>query len=64
MRHNRNYWKNKEHVFEESKKYNSRSSFNKNSRRAYEEARKNKWLDEMIWLTNKNVFKESKSIFL
>ena len=52
----KNYWKDKEHVIEESKKYNCRSDFNKFSRKAYEEARKNKWLDEMTWLNSKNVY--------
>lgn len=49
-------WKTKDDVMEESKKYNSRSEFWKKSKRAYEIARKNKWLDEMVWLNNKNVY--------
>ena len=56
MRHYKNYWKVKSHVIEESKKFSSRSEFNKKSHRAYEEARKNKWLDEMTWLTSKNAY--------
>ena len=43
----------KEDVFEESKKYTNRTNFNKKSRKAYEIARKNKWLDEMHWLDKK-----------
>jgi len=54
--HKKRRWKTKENVIEESKKYTSRSEFNKKSRRAYEIARKNNWLNEMIWLNNKNVY--------
>lgn len=54
MKNKRNHWKIKENVIEESKKYTSRSDFNKKSRRAYDSARKNKWLDEMHWLNSKN----------
>ena len=46
----RNYWTIKEHVIEESKKYSSRSEFKKKSNNAYDSARKNEWLNEMIWL--------------
>lgn len=49
-------WKTKEIIIEESKKYSSRTDFKKKSNKAYEYARKNKWLDEMSWLNNKNVF--------
>ena len=48
----RNYWKVREHVLEESKKYATRTEFKKKSPRAYDSARKNKWLDEMSWLGN------------
>ena len=48
----RGYWQNKENVINESKKYKTRSEFKFLSQRAYESARKNKWLDEMIWLSN------------
>lgn len=54
--HKKRRWKTKEDVVEESKKYNSRTEFNKKSHRAYEIARKNKWLDEMVWLNSKNVY--------
>jgi len=46
------YWKNKENVINESKNFKTRSEFKFLSQRAYESARKNKWLDEMIWLNN------------
>ena len=48
------YWKIKEHVFDESKRFNSRTEFKKYSGNAYDSARKNKWLDEMTWLSNNN----------
>ncbi len=58
MKHDSNYWNDKNNVFNESKKYTSRTSFNRRSHQAYETARKNKWLDEMYWLNvkNKNIF--------
>ena len=54
--HIKRRWKTKEDIIEESKKFTSRSEFNKKSKTAYEIARKNKWLDEMVWLVNKNVY--------
>lgn len=48
----RNYWKKKEHVIEESKKYTNRTDFKKGSQNAYNSARKNNWLDGMPWLDN------------
>lgn len=50
----RGHWQNKENVINESKKYKTRSEFKFLSQRAYESARKNKWLDEMTWLNNDN----------
>ena len=50
----RGYWQNKENVINESKNFKTRSEFKFLSQRAYESARKNKWLDEMIWLNNDN----------
>lgn len=50
MRHGKNHWKNKENVINESKKYSSRTEFNRMSRRAYDSAKRNKWIDEMTWL--------------
>ena len=41
-------------VINESKKFKTRGEFKFLSQRAYESARKNKWLDEMIWLNNDN----------
>lgn len=43
------YWT-KERVFEESKKYDTRSEFAKKSQRAYQVAWANNWLNEMQWL--------------
>jgi hypothetical protein len=56
MKNKKNHWQIKENVIKESKKYSSRTEFNKNSRRAYDSAKRNKWIDEMYWLdlpTNK-----------
>ena len=50
MKHNKNHWKNKENVMIESKKYSSRTEFNQKARRAYDSAKRNKWIDEMYWL--------------
>ena len=50
----RGYWQNKENVINEARKYKTRSEFKFLSQRAYESARKNKWIDEMIWLNNDN----------
>ena len=44
-------WTSKEKVFEESKKYHSRSEFRREAGGAYDHARDNDWLDEMTWLT-------------
>jgi len=52
MRKPKNYWKEKENVIEESKKYSTRTEFKNGSSKAYEYARLNKWLDEMTWLSN------------
>jgi hypothetical protein len=48
------YWKNKKNVLKESKQFSNRTEFKKKSGNAYDSARKNKWLDEMIWLENNN----------
>ena len=47
------YWT-KDRVFEESRKYKTRTDFEKGKQRAYQIARINKWLDEMIWLQPKH----------
>lgn len=61
-------WSSKESVFEESRKYKSRSEFKRNAGGAYNHALSNGWLDEMIWLqvpprlvkwTREKVFEES-----
>lgn len=44
------YWKNKENVFEESKKYSNRTEFKNKSGNAYNSALKNQWITEMPWL--------------
>lgn len=46
-------WTSKEKVFEESKKYHSRSEFRKKAGGAYSHANDNKWLPEMTWLKDK-----------
>lgn len=43
-------WTSKEKVFEESKKYHSRSEFQRKAGGAYNHAKHNKWLDNMTWL--------------
>ena len=48
----RNYWNVKENVINESKKYSTRTQFKKSSETAYNSARINKWLNELIWLNN------------
>lgn len=45
------YWDVKEHCIEESKKYTTRTEFEKGSIGAYIKSRKNGWLEEMTWLT-------------
>lgn len=54
----KNYWLKKENAIDESKKYSSRAEFCKNSYGAYKKSLKNGWLDEMTWLTKKNVCKD------
>ena len=44
-------WTSKEKVFEESRKYHSRSEFQREAGGAYNHAKHNKWLKEMTWLT-------------
>ena len=48
-RHRRTKWDH-DSVLEESKKYKFRTKFAKNSSGAYDVARHNNWLDEMVWL--------------
>lgn len=50
---NYNFIWSKEKVFEESRKYSTKSEFNKNNSSAYNVARKNGWLQNMTWLHQK-----------
>jgi hypothetical protein len=64
LRHPLCYWFNKENVFTESKKYTSKNEFKKHCDRAYTVARKNGWLDEMIWLLPKdNAYSSSNCVY-
>lgn len=47
------YWSIKENVIEEAKKYKCKWHFQKNCSAGYIQAKKNKWLDEMIWFNDK-----------
>ena len=49
------HWKVKENVFEESKKYKSKTEFSEKCSSAYRAARINNWLNEMIWLNKKKM---------
>lgn len=48
------YWKIKENVIKESKKYNSVTEFQRANSRAFDSAKINGWLDEMDWLSKTN----------
>lgn len=50
----RGYWDIKENVFEEARKYQTRSEFCKCCGSAYDAARKHGWLDEMTWFVSKH----------
>jgi hypothetical protein len=52
-----NYWKDKEHCIEESKKYNSRNEFRKGNQSAYWASLKYGYIDEMDWLTKRKSVK-------
>jgi len=64
------YWNNKEKVFAEARKYNTKTEFQKGCRSAYHNACKNKWLPEMTWFvrpivhnkkwTKEKVFEEAR----
>ena len=49
------WWNDKEHVFEESKKYKTWDEFFWKSSAAHNSARKHKWESEMTWLVRKQV---------
>ena len=51
------YWT-KERVFEEAKKYQTRTEFSKGCSSAYTIAIKNKWLSEMTWFVKPNISKK------
>ncbi len=46
------YWKNYDHCYEEAKKYKTRREFHDKNRKAYDESRRNGWLDKFDWLPN------------
>ena len=50
---NYNFKWSRENVFTESRKYSTRGSFKAECPTAYQTARKNGWLDEMVWLKQK-----------
>lgn len=52
IRKPKGYWKSRDNIIEESKKYSSRTEFKKKSGNAYDMARYYKILDEMTWLDN------------
>lgn len=51
------YWT-KERCEEESRKYKSRTEYKEKAGGAYETSRVNGWLDDYIWLENKNIFRD------
>lgn len=51
---NYNFKWTRENVFTESHKYNTRGAFKGGCSTAYQVARRNRWLDEMSWLSKKN----------
>ena len=54
------YWNIKENVFEEAKKYQTRTEFCKGCGGAYQIARRNGWLDEMIWFKHRKCTQETR----
>lgn len=48
----RGYW-NYEHCYEEAKKYSTLTEFKKNNNAAYQQARKNNWIQDYIWIKRK-----------
>ena len=49
------YWKDKEHVMEEAKKYTSRNEFRKGNQSAYWAALKYGYLDECTWFSKRKI---------
>ena len=69
MKHPKNYWKCKNNVLAESRKYSCRTDFKKGSYGAYKNAINNGWINEMVWLDLKSkhpkgYWKNKKNIFL
>lgn len=56
------YWKDKEHVMEEARKYSSRNEFHSNNQSAYGAARKYGYLDNMYWFKEKPKSKYEKGM--
>ena len=54
------FWKNKENVINESKKYDNITDFRKNSITAYQAAKKEGYLNELIWLKNTKCYSKKK----
>jgi len=54
MRKYKGYWKIKENVIKESKKFSSRTEFKKHSGNAYNSAINNGWIGDMPWLDANN----------
>ena len=50
----RGYW-NYEHCYEEAKKYSTLTEFKKNNNAAYQQARKNNWIEKYTWIKQKIV---------
>ena len=55
------FWKNKENVINESKKYDNITDFRKNSITAYQAAKKEGYLNELIWLKNTKCYSKKKN---
>ena len=53
MRHKRDYWKNKENVFNEAKKYKTKKEFKEKCVSAFLAAYKYGYMNEMTWLVTK-----------
>lgn len=49
------YWNKHDNVVNEAKKYNTKNSFQRNSRGAYSSAKKHGWLKEFDWFENGHV---------
>jgi hypothetical protein len=54
--HNRGFFKNKEFIMKQGKKYKTRGDFQKHDKPAYNAALKYGWLDEMYWMPKDKKF--------